>query len=70
MSSSSDGAKGIFDGFEAEATASLTQTGLLLAHALQRLRQGDLAIILAYSRVYPELGARPDRRRDRAFVAE
>jgi len=36
---------------------SLTQTGLLLADGLQRLRQGDLAIILAYSRVYPELEA-------------
>jgi DNA-binding MurR/RpiR family transcriptional regulator len=36
---------------------SLTQTGLLLADGLQRLRRGDLAIILAYSRVYPELEA-------------
>jgi DNA-binding MurR/RpiR family transcriptional regulator len=36
---------------------SLTQTGLLLADDLQRLRRGDLVIILAYSRVYPELEA-------------
>jgi DNA-binding MurR/RpiR family transcriptional regulator len=36
---------------------SLTQTGLLLADGLRRLRRGDLAIILAYSRVYPELEA-------------
>lgn len=35
----------------------LTQTGLLLADGLQRLRRGDLAIILAYGRVYPELEA-------------
>jgi DNA-binding MurR/RpiR family transcriptional regulator len=40
---------------------SLTQTGLLLADGLQRLRRGDLAIVLAYSRVYPELEALLDR---------
>jgi DNA-binding MurR/RpiR family transcriptional regulator len=36
---------------------SLTQTGLLLADGLQRLRKGDLVVILAYSRVYRELDA-------------
>ena len=36
---------------------SLTQTGLLLADGLHRLRKGDLVIILAYSRVYRELDA-------------
>ena len=36
---------------------SLTQTGLLLADGLRRLRKDDLVIILAYSRVYPELEA-------------
>lgn len=38
-------------------SASLTQTGLLLADGLHRLRAGDLVIILAYSRVYQELEA-------------
>jgi DNA-binding MurR/RpiR family transcriptional regulator len=36
---------------------SLTNTGLLFADDLQRLRQGDLVIILAYSRLYAELDA-------------
>ena len=36
-------------------SASLTQTGLLLADGLHRLRRGDLIVMLAYSRVYPEL---------------
>lgn len=36
---------------------SLTQSGLLLADGLQRLRKGDLVIIFAYSRVYRELTA-------------
>jgi len=36
---------------------SLTHTGLLLADELRRLKKGDLVIILAYSRVYPELEA-------------
>ena len=36
---------------------SLTQTGLLLADGLQRLRAGDLLITFAYSRVYRELAA-------------
>lgn len=35
--------------------ASLTQTGLLLADGLHRLRPGDLVIALAYSRVYREI---------------
>jgi len=34
---------------------SLTQTGLLLADGLQKLREGDLLIVFAYSRVYREL---------------
>lgn len=37
--------------------ASLTRTGLLFADDLQRLRKGDLLIILAYGRIYPELAA-------------
>jgi DNA-binding MurR/RpiR family transcriptional regulator len=40
---------------------SLTQTGLLLADGLHRLKKGDLVIILAYSRSYPELEALLDR---------
>jgi len=36
---------------------SLTQSGLLLADGLQKLRSGDLLIIFAYSRVYRELAA-------------
>jgi DNA-binding MurR/RpiR family transcriptional regulator len=34
---------------------SLTQTGLFLADRLLRLRNGDLLLIFAYGRVYPEL---------------
>jgi DNA-binding MurR/RpiR family transcriptional regulator len=34
---------------------SLTQTGLLLADGLQKLRAGDLLVVFAYSRVYREL---------------
>jgi DNA-binding MurR/RpiR family transcriptional regulator len=37
--------------------ASLTNTGLLFADDLQKLRKGDLVIILAYGRVYAELAA-------------
>jgi DNA-binding MurR/RpiR family transcriptional regulator len=37
--------------------ASLTNTGLLFADDLRRLRDGDLVIILAYGRVYAELTA-------------
>ena len=33
----------------------LTQTGLLLADGLNRLRKGDLVVALAYSRVYREI---------------
>jgi len=36
-------------------TVSLTQTGLLLADRLLHLKQGDLMMIFAYGRVYPEL---------------
>lgn len=38
-------------------TASLTNTGLLFADDLRRLREGDLVIMLAYGRVYAELAA-------------
>jgi DNA-binding MurR/RpiR family transcriptional regulator len=41
-------------GIEAQ---SLTQTGLLFADDLQKLRTGDLLLIFAYSRVYRELAA-------------
>lgn len=34
---------------------SLTQTGLLLADGVQKLREGDLLMIFAYGRVYREL---------------
>lgn len=37
--------------------ASLTNTGLLFADDLRRLRDGDLVIMLAYGRVYAELAA-------------
>ena len=37
--------------------ASLTNTGLLFADDLRRLREGDLIIMLAYGRVYAELAA-------------
>lgn len=36
---------------------SLTQTGLLLADGLQKLRKDDLLIVFAYSRIYRELAA-------------
>lgn len=41
--------------------ASLTHTGLLFADDLQRLRKGDLVIMLAYGRVYSELAALLDK---------
>ncbi len=41
-------------GLDAE---SLTDTGVLLADGLGRLRSGDLLVILAYGRVYTELDA-------------
>ena len=41
-------------GLEASA---LTHTGLLLADDMHRLRRGDVMIILAYGRLYPELDA-------------
>jgi len=37
--------------------ASLTNTGLLFADDLRKLRRGDLIIMLAYGRVYAELAA-------------
>lgn len=37
--------------------ASLTNTGLLFADDLRKLREGDLVIMLAYGRVYAELAA-------------
>lgn len=40
---------------------SLTQTGLLLADGLQKLREGDLLLIFAYGRVYRELAALLDQ---------
>jgi DNA-binding MurR/RpiR family transcriptional regulator len=36
--------------------AGLANSGLLFADDLQKLRKGDLVVILAYSRVYQELG--------------
>jgi DNA-binding MurR/RpiR family transcriptional regulator len=51
--------------------ASLTNTGLLFADDLQRLRKGDLVIILAYGRLYAELTALLDdieRRRLSSFL--
>lgn len=38
-------------------SATLTNTGLLFADDLIKLREGDLVIMLAYGRVYPELAA-------------
>jgi len=40
---------------------SLTDTGLLLADGIQRLREGDLLITFAYSRVYRELAVLLDQ---------
>lgn len=37
--------------------ASLTNTGLLFADDLRKVRRGDLVIILAYGRIYAELDA-------------
>ncbi|NQV98888.1 MAG: MurR/RpiR family transcriptional regulator [Rhodospirillales bacterium] len=42
--------------FGVEAT-SITQTGILLADQLLDLRQGDLMMIFAYGRIYPELAS-------------
>jgi DNA-binding MurR/RpiR family transcriptional regulator len=41
--------------------AALTRTGLLFADDLQKLRKGDLVIMLAYGRVYPEIAALLDK---------
>lgn len=46
--------------------SSLTNTGLLFADDLQKLREGDLVFMLAYGRIYAELAAlldEIDRRR-------
>jgi DNA-binding MurR/RpiR family transcriptional regulator len=51
--------------------AALTNTGLLFADDLQKLREGDLVIILAYGRVYAELAVLLDeikRRGLRSFL--
>lgn len=40
--------------------ASLTNTGLLFADDLRKLREGDLVVMLAYGRVYAELAALVD----------
>jgi DNA-binding MurR/RpiR family transcriptional regulator len=51
--------------------ASLTNTGLLFADDLRKLREGDLIIMLAYGRVYAELAALLDeieRHRLRSFL--
>jgi DNA-binding MurR/RpiR family transcriptional regulator len=51
--------------------AGLMNTGLLFADDLLRLREGDLVIMLAYGRVYPELAAlldEIDRRGLRSFL--
>ncbi len=41
-------------------TLTLTNTGLLFADDLRKLRKGDLVIMLAYGRVYAELAALVD----------
>src|SRR5262249_3522562 len=51
-------------GFEA---ASLVDTGLLLADGLHRLRQGDVVVVMAYSRVYREVDALLRRATDLAI---
>jgi len=48
--------------------ATLTQTGLLLADGLHRLREGDLVIVMAYSRSYRELEALLDRTAELGLV--
>ncbi len=40
---------------------AITDTGLLLADGLLRLRKRDLLVVMAYSRIYPELRALFDR---------
>src|SRR6266851_516748 len=44
---------------------SLTRTGLLFADDLQKLREGDLVVILAYGRLYRELMVMLDTARRR-----
>lgn len=50
--------------FGIEASA-LMNTGLLFADDLQKLRRDDLVVILAYGKVYPELGALLDEKNAR-----
>ncbi|MBV9829212.1 MAG: MurR/RpiR family transcriptional regulator [Alphaproteobacteria bacterium] len=53
------------------AAITLNHTGMLFADDLSQLRDGDLVIMLAYGRVYPELAALLDaieQRRLRAFL--
>ncbi len=50
---------------------TLSNTGLLFADDLQKLREGDLVIMLAYGRVYAELNVlldEIDRRKLRSFL--
>jgi DNA-binding MurR/RpiR family transcriptional regulator len=52
-------------------TVTLSHTGLLFADDLQKLREGDLVIMLAYGQVYAELTALLDeihRRKLRSFL--
>jgi DNA-binding MurR/RpiR family transcriptional regulator len=56
--------------FGMDAT-SLTNTGLLFADDLRKLREGDLVIMLAYGRIYAELAAllaEIDRQKLRSFL--
>ena len=48
--------------------SSLTQTGLLLADQLLRLKEGDLLLIFAYGRIYPELATLLDQAAKRGAV--
>lgn len=50
--------------FGIEAFA-LSNTGLLFADDLQKLRRNDLVVILAYGKVYPELAALLDEKKER-----
>ncbi|MGH7093997.1 MAG: MurR/RpiR family transcriptional regulator [Stellaceae bacterium] len=49
------------------ATAGLTNTGVLFADDLRRLRDGDLVVMLAYGRVYSELSVLLDEIARRAL---
>ncbi|HER26121.1 MAG TPA: MurR/RpiR family transcriptional regulator [Rhodospirillales bacterium] len=54
--------------FGIEAT-SVTQTGILLADQLLHLRQGDLMMIFAYGRIYPELATILDQSAKRGVIS-